>query len=102
LAGRFFQFRMHPLDLKEIHAFLKPKDLEDELDKLLVLGGFPEPFQNGTTRFYNRWKKSYLDVILKQDLIEFKNVQQIIEIETVQNGAKIRIAHNWLSELCLP
>ena len=24
LAGRFFQFRLHPLDLKEINTFLKP------------------------------------------------------------------------------
>ncbi|MBU2430932.1 MAG: AAA family ATPase, partial [Proteobacteria bacterium] len=67
LAGRFFQFRVHPLDLKEIHTFLKPDDLEAQLDKLLMFGGFPEPFLTGTARFYNRWKKSHLDIILKQD-----------------------------------
>ena len=83
LAGRFFQFRMHPLDLKEINTFLKPDDLEAELDKLLVLGGFPEPFLEGTTRFYNRWKKSHLDIIIKQDLIDLENVQQITQIETL-------------------
>ena len=83
LAGRFFQFRMHPLDLKEIDTFLEPENLEDELDKLLLLGGFPEPFLNGTIRFYKRWKKSHLDIILKQDLIELENIQQIIQIETL-------------------
>ncbi len=72
LAGGFFQFRLHPLDLKEIHMLLKPDDLEDGLDKLLSLGGFPEPFLNGTSRFYNRWKKSHLDIILKQDLIDLE------------------------------
>ncbi|MFZ1986585.1 MAG: AAA family ATPase, partial [Desulfatitalea sp.] len=36
LAGRFFQFRVHPLDLKEIHTFLAPANIEDELDKLLA------------------------------------------------------------------
>ncbi len=91
LAGRFFQFRMHPLDLKEIYLFLKPDDLEAELDKLLAFGGFPEPFLNGTSRFYNRWKKSHLDIILKQDLIDLENVQQITQIETLIQLLKYRV-----------
>ena len=91
LAGRFFQFRMHPLDLKEIKIFVTPKNLETELDKLLEIGGFPEPFLNGTNRFYNRWKKSHLDIILKQDLIDLENVQQIIQIETLIQLLKNRV-----------
>ena len=91
LAGRFFQFRMHPLDLKEIHKILKPDDLEAALDKLLLFGGFPEPFLEGTTRFYNRWKKSHLDVIIKQDLIDLENVQQITQIETLIQLLKYRV-----------
>lgn len=91
LAGRFFQFRMHPLDLKEIKSFLKPENLDSELDKLLLLGGFPEPFLNGTQRFYNRWKKSHLDIILKQDLIDLENVQQITQIETLIQMLKLRV-----------
>ena len=91
MAGRFFQFRMHPLDLKEINTFLKPVNLEHELDKLLLLGGFPEPFLNGTTRFYNRWKKSHLDIIIKQDLIDLENIQQIVQIETLIQLLKSRV-----------
>ena len=91
LAGRFFQFRIHPLDLKEIKTFINPENLEAELDKLLEVGGFPEPFLNGTNRFYNRWKKSHLDIILKQDLIDLENVQQIIQIETLIQLLKKRV-----------
>jgi predicted AAA+ superfamily ATPase len=91
LAGRFFQFRMHPLDLKEISLFLEPDDLETELDKLLDLGGFPEPFLNGTPRFYNRWKRSHLDIILKQDLIDLENIQQITQVETLIQLLKNRV-----------
>jgi len=83
LAGRFFQFRLHPLDLKEISKILKPDDIQKELDKLLKIGGFPEPFLNGSERFYKRWKRSHLDIILKQDLIELENVQEITAIETL-------------------
>lgn len=91
LAGRFFQFRMHPLDLKEIKTFVNSENLETDLEKLLEIGGFPEPFLNGTNRFYNRWKKSHLDIILKQDLIELENVQQIIQIETLIQLLKTRV-----------
>jgi predicted AAA+ superfamily ATPase len=83
LAGRFFQFRLHPLDLKEIRKTIDSKDLSSALDRLLLFGGFPEPYMKGTARFYNRWKRSHLDIILKQDLIDLENVQQISAIETL-------------------
>ena len=83
LAGRFFQFRLHPLDLKEIKAVLAPDDLDAAMARLLDVGGFPEPYLEGDIRFYNRWKRSHLDIILKQDLIDLENVQQITTIETL-------------------
>ena len=91
LAGRFFQFRLHPLDLKEIQQTLHPENLENELNKLLNLGGFPEPFIEGKETYYNRWKKSHLDIILKQDLIDLENVQQIVSIETLIQLLKKRV-----------
>jgi predicted AAA+ superfamily ATPase len=83
LAGRFFQFRLHPLDLKEIKNKLLPDSLPAALDQLLETSNFPEPFLRGTRRFYNRWKRSHLDIILKQDLLDLENVQQISSIETL-------------------
>ncbi len=95
LAGRFFQFRLHPLDLKEINDVLSPENLEKisekNLDKLLATGGFPEPFLDGTQRFYNRWKRSHLDIIIKQDLIDIENVQQISAIETLVQLLRKRV-----------
>jgi hypothetical protein len=83
LAGRFFEFRLHPLDLKEIKSVTGPDKLEEKLDRLLRIGGFPEPFLEGDESYYNRWKRSHLDIILKQDLIDLENVQQITSIETL-------------------
>jgi hypothetical protein len=83
LAGRFFQFRLHPLDLKEIKDFLNPNDSGQVLTQLLDTGGFPEPYLEGSPRFYNRWKRTHLDIILKQDLVDLENVQQITSIETL-------------------
>lgn len=82
LAGRFFQYRLHPLDLKEIQH-LQPTDMGETLDQLLVTGGFPEPFLEGSERFYKRWKRSHLDIILRQDLVDLENISQIQAIETL-------------------
>lgn len=83
LAGRFFEFRLHPLDLKEIKSVKGTDGLDEKLDTLLNIGGFPEPFLEGDETYYNRWKRSHLDIILKQDLIDLENVQQITSIETL-------------------
>lgn len=83
LAGRFFQFRLHPLDLKEINIFASDISLETALDRLLEIGGFPEPWLDGRTQFYKRWKRSHLDIIIRQDLIDLENVRQITAIETL-------------------
>lgn len=91
LAGRFFQFRLHPLDLKEIRAVASPEPASSILAKLMATGGFPEPYLEGTSRFYQRWKKSHLDIILKQDLIELENVQDIVSIETLIQMLRTRV-----------
>ena len=83
LAGRFFQFRLHPIDVKESITCGGQHSAELALDRLLETGGFPEPFLKGDTRFYKRWKRSHLDIILRQDLLDLENVRQITAIETL-------------------
>ena len=83
LAGRFFQFRLHPLDLKEINQTLHPDNLQAVLDRLLDVGGFPEPYLEGNAGFYNRWKRSHLDIILKHDMLDLENIRHITMIETL-------------------
>jgi predicted AAA+ superfamily ATPase len=83
LAGRFFPFRLHPLDLKEIHTFIPEMDSQSALERLLVCGGFPEPFLEGDERYYKRWRRAHLDIILRQDLIDLENIQDISSIETL-------------------
>ena len=90
LAGRHFQFRLHPLDLKEALAFT---DLgRDEIfDCLMTVGGFPEPFLNGTQRYYNRWKRSHVDLILKEELLTLSAVRDIQSIETLIELLRSRV-----------
>jgi predicted AAA+ superfamily ATPase len=78
LAGRYFSMRLNPLDLKELRGF---GSTEENYRKLLSFGGFPEPFFKGTETFYNLWKRTHSDIILKQDLIVLENIRDIDGIE---------------------
>lgn len=80
LAGRFFAYHLHPLDAQEVASQIEP---HDALSRLLRIGGFPEPFLENDEIFYARWKRSHLDVILRQDLLDLVAVTDIQSIETL-------------------
>lgn len=80
LAGRFFRFRLHPVDVKEALTICDPAVA---LDRIMTVGGFPEPFIENDLIFYKRWKKSHLDIILRHDLIDLETVSDIKSIETL-------------------
>ena len=92
LAGRHFLFRLHPLDLQEV---LQCTDLgangvdsaDEALHRLLTVGGFPEPLfkvsKKGDRSYYNRWRRSHLDLILREDLISLTAIRDIQAIETL-------------------
>ncbi len=78
LAGRFFSFRLNPLDLKELN---NQGNLDDNYKKLITLGGFPEPFIQGTEKYANIWRKTHMDTILRQDLLSLEKIRDIDGIE---------------------
>ena len=90
LAGRHFQFRLHPLDLKEA-IDNTDLDTDEVFTRLMTTGGFPEPFLNGTQRYYNRWKRSHIDLILKEDLVTLTAVRDIQSIETLIEMLRSRV-----------
>ena len=83
MAGRFFPFRLHPLDLKEIKTAAPSGDIRAGLECLLECGGFPEPYLEGAPGFYNRWKRTHLDIIIKQDMVDLESIKEITAIETL-------------------
>ena len=68
LAGRYFLFRLHPIDLKE-GVVCGKEPAATVFERLYQYSGFPEPFLEGSLRFYKRWSKTHLDIILKQDFL---------------------------------
>ena len=90
LAGRYFHFRLHPIDLKEA---LRHTDFpaDEVFDRLMHVGGFPEPFLRGSRPWYNRWKRTHVDAILKDDLLTLSAVRDIQSIETLIEMLRSRV-----------
>lgn len=91
LAGRYFQYRLHPLDVREICKIDKKSVPDEVLDRILNYGGFPEPYLANSKRFYNLWKKTHLDIILRQDLIFLEDVRSLKSIELLIDLLKERV-----------
>lgn len=81
LAGRYFHYRLHPLDVREIIAMSSETEAKSVVNKLLMFSGFPEPYIEADKGFYQMWKRTHLDIILRQDLVDLEDVKSIRSIE---------------------
>lgn len=91
LAGRYFQYRLHPLDLKEIAQQNIDIDPAKLFEQFWQCSGFPEPFLKGSETYYKRWQRTHLDIILRQDLIDIHAIRDIKAIETLVALLKNRV-----------
>lgn len=91
LAGRYFHYRLHPLDVREILSLDKTLNSHTIVERLLNFGGFPEPYLEGTKEFYNLWKKTHLDIILRQDLLDLEVISNIKRIELLVSLLQQRV-----------
>jgi len=90
LAGRYFSYRLHPLDIKEIVTELKQSP-ENIFQQFWECSGFPEPYLSGSQNYYKRWQRTHLEIILRQDLIDLHTVKDIKAIETLVFLLKKRV-----------
>jgi predicted AAA+ superfamily ATPase len=88
LAGRFFQYRLHPFDVRELAGQMEPRAV---LERILQVGGFPEPFLEADPNYYKRWKKTHLDVILRQDLLDLVTVSDLRSFELLVDLLRSRV-----------
>jgi predicted AAA+ superfamily ATPase len=91
LAGRYFQYRLYPFDLKEVASLAPEYSLTQIYDRLWHCGGFPEPFLKGSEAYYQRWRRGHLDIILRQDLMDLQAIRDIQAIETLVQLLKKRV-----------
>ena len=76
LAGRYYTLRLHPVSVREWCAASRTTP-EDALDRLLERGGFPEPFLAQDARDADRWRRQYLEDLIREDVVEFSRIHEI-------------------------
>ena len=98
LAGRYLLFHLFPFTLRELVRRDIPVTIPDdavdliapvmdtvryypaEIETLLAFSGFPEPFLSQKVSFQRRWKKDYVDRLIREDL---RDITRIVALENV-------------------
>ncbi len=88
LAGRYFLHRLHPFTVREVREHVSP---EQALDRLVRVGGFPEPFLTDDEEYARRWRRGHLDTILRQDLIDLERVRDLRSVELLVDLLRERV-----------
>lgn len=76
LQGRYHLLHLHPLSFAELGG----KSRED-LDQLLALGGFPEPFFGGSEVEARRWSREHRNLLVREELVSLERVQDLGNVE---------------------
>ena len=101
MAGRYFQYRVHPVTIGELRpdepdlqeVFQRPFTVDQaRIGELLRFGGYPEPFLKGNDRFRNRWKISHDERIFHEDLRDLSRVQDIRGVQTLAELLSARVS----------
>lgn len=96
LMGRYFIYRLHGLSLAELgRTGISEKEISRPfphkkqcLDKLLISGGFPEPFIKDDPKFLNRWKVLRQEQLIKEDIRDLSRIQELGQIELLAEFLK--------------
>ena len=90
LAGRYFSYRLHPFSVKEVCTYTDI-DAKEAVRRIMLFGGFPEPFLKNNEVFARRWRKSHLDTIIREDLLDLEKVRDIKSIELLIDMLRTRV-----------
>lgn len=74
LMGRYHYWRLHPFTLDEIPDGISP---QEAFNRLMTVGGFPEPFLEGDERTARRWRRERFDRVLREDIRDLESVRNI-------------------------
>lgn len=88
LLGRYHYWRLHPFTLDELPYNIS---YEQGYQRLMKLGGFPEPFLGNDARQAKRWHTQRLNKLLREDVRDLSMVHQIKLLEVYINALRERV-----------
>ncbi len=93
LMGRYLLYHMHPFTVGEAvwqnlpnpdRIVRDPRPIpEDDFSALWTHGGYPEPFVKRDIRFTRRWRALRMQQLLREEVRDTTQIQQLGQLETV-------------------
>ncbi len=88
LLGRYHYWRLHPLTIDELPAGM---NLDEGLEKLMTLGGFPEPFLSNDIREAARWRRERFDRVIREDIRDLESIRNIETLSLFVDALRERV-----------
>jgi uncharacterized protein len=89
LAGRFFRHRLLPLSITEVSRSDRA-ELAD-VDRLMMRGGFPEPFLVNDPVDADRWRMQYLDGMIRIDVPDYDKIDDVKALKLIVELLRRRV-----------
>ena len=88
MLGRYHPWALHPFCLAE-----KPEsmDVATCFQRLLELGGFPEPFLSGDPILAKRWRRERRDLVLREDIRDLERIREITLLSLLVDQLATRV-----------
>ena len=85
LLGRYHYYRLHPYSINEIG------NTKENFERLFKFGGFPESFHKQDEKFIRRWHMERINKLMKSDLRDLENIQNLDKIQLLAEELPNRI-----------
>ena len=86
LQGRYHYLRLHPLSAAEVGA-----QSQADVEALLQLGGFPEPFLRGSVARARRWSAEYRSRLIREEVTSLESVRDLGALERLMLALPERV-----------
>lgn len=73
MAGRYHHHRLFPISPAEALEMGEVRTLAH----FLTRGGFPEPYLENSDSDAARWRRTYIDGLIREDILNFENIREI-------------------------
>jgi predicted AAA+ superfamily ATPase len=90
LAGRYFNWRLHPFSVRELveKQGISPAEA---LALLLERGGFPEPCLASSATEADRWRAQYATDLIREDVLDFSRVHEVRTLQLLFTMLRERV-----------
>jgi predicted AAA+ superfamily ATPase len=90
LAGRYFNWRLHPFSVRELVETQRISPA-NALSLLLERGGFPEPCLASSATEADRWRAQYATDLIREDVLDFSRVHEVRTLQLLFTMLRERV-----------